>query len=106
MPWETRSKTDDFRSKFASILEASESTRMRVEESLPKDHEDHIAGKGHISLQHYNLVHNLFLCLKQRRHSYQKQQLMKNGTRRLHSLRGIEQRHSWNHAKAWPSQVN
>ena len=54
---ETRSKTDDFKSKFACILEASESTRMRVEESLPNDHEDHIAGKGYNSLQHYNLVH-------------------------------------------------
>ena len=43
---ETRSKTDDFKSKFACILEASESTRMRMEESLPKYHEDHIAGKG------------------------------------------------------------
>ena len=44
-------------SKFACILEASESTRMRMEESLPKYHEDHIAGKGDTSLQHYNLVH-------------------------------------------------
>ena len=44
-------------SKFACILEASESTRMRMEESLPKYHEDHIAGKGDNSLQHYNLVH-------------------------------------------------
>ena len=43
--------------KFACILEASESTRLRVEESLPNYHEDHIAGKGHNSLQHYNLVH-------------------------------------------------
>ena len=42
---ETRSKTNDFKSKFACILEANESTRMRVEESLPKYHEDHIAGK-------------------------------------------------------------
>ena len=33
---ETRSKTNDFKSKFACILEASESTRMRMEESLPK----------------------------------------------------------------------
>ena len=40
---ETRSKTNDFKSKFACILEASESTRMRVEESLPNGHEDHIA---------------------------------------------------------------
>ena len=54
---ETRSKTTDFRSKFACILEASESTRMRMEESLPKYHEDHIAGKGDNSLQHFNLVH-------------------------------------------------
>ena len=36
---ETRSKTNDFKSKFACILEASESTRMRMEESLPKYHE-------------------------------------------------------------------
>ena len=55
---ETRSKTNDFKSKFACILEASESTRMRMEESLPKYHEDHIAGKGDNSLRHYNLVHN------------------------------------------------
>ena len=26
-------------------------------ESLPNHHEDHIAGKGDNSLQHYNLVH-------------------------------------------------
>ena len=39
------------------MLEASESTRMRMEESLPKYHEDHIAGRGDNPLQHYNLVH-------------------------------------------------
>ena len=54
---EIRSKTDDFKSKFACILEASESTRMRMEESLPNYHEDHIAGRGYNSLQHNNLVH-------------------------------------------------
>ena len=54
---ETPSKTNDFKSKFACILEASESTRLRMEESLPKYHEDHIAGKGDNSLQHYNLAH-------------------------------------------------
>ena len=54
---ETRSKTNDFKSKFACILEASESTRLRMEESPPNSHEDHIAGKGDNSLQHYNLVH-------------------------------------------------
>ena len=30
---------------------------MRMEESLPNDHEDHIAGRGDNSLQHYNLIH-------------------------------------------------
>ena len=54
---ETRRKTHDFKSKFACILEASESTRLRVEDSLPMYHEDHIAGKEDNSLQHYNLVH-------------------------------------------------
>ena len=54
---ETRGKTNEFKSKLACILEASESTRMRMEESLPSDHEDHIAGKGDNSLQHYTLVH-------------------------------------------------
>ena len=54
---ETRSKPNDFKSKFACILEASESTRLRMEESLPNYHEDHIAGKGNNSLQHENLVH-------------------------------------------------
>ena len=39
------------------ILEASESTRLRMEESLPTYHEDHLAGKGDNSLQQKNLVH-------------------------------------------------
>ena len=43
---ETRGKTNDFKSKFAYILGASESTRMRMEESLPNYHEDHIARRG------------------------------------------------------------
>ena len=37
---------NDFKSKCACILEASESTRLRMEESLPNYHEDHIAGRG------------------------------------------------------------
>ena len=55
----TRGKTTDFKSKFACILEASESTRLRMEESLPNYHEDHVAGKADNSLQHYNLVHKI-----------------------------------------------
>ena len=45
------------KTKFACILEAGESIRLRMGESLPTHHEDHIAGKGNNSLQHYNLVH-------------------------------------------------
>ena len=45
------------KTRLACILEASESTRLRMGESLPNHHEDHIAGKGENSLQHYNLIH-------------------------------------------------
>ena len=54
---ETRGKTNEIKSKLACFLEASESTRLRMGESLPNHHEDHIAGKGDNSLQHYNLIH-------------------------------------------------
>ena len=37
---------------------AGESTRLRMGESSPDHHEDHIAGEGNNSLKHYNLVHN------------------------------------------------
>ena len=50
-------KSNKVKSKLACILEASESTRLRMGESLPTHHEDHIAGKGSNKLQHYNLVH-------------------------------------------------
>ena len=49
--------SNKIKTRLACILEASESTRLRIEESLPHYHEDHIAGKGNNSLQHYNLVH-------------------------------------------------
>ena len=50
------------KAKLASILEADESTRMRMGTSIPHYHQDHIAGKGENSLQHFHLVHNFFLC--------------------------------------------
>ena len=53
----TRGNSNEIKSKLACILEASESTRLRVEESLPNHYEDHIARKGDNSPQHYNLVH-------------------------------------------------
>ena len=49
--------SDKNKTKFACIVEANESTRMRMGNSEPSNHEDHIAGKGDKSLQHYNLVH-------------------------------------------------
>ena len=49
--------SNKIKTRLACILETDESTRLRMEESLPNYHEDHIAGKGDNSLQHYNLVH-------------------------------------------------
>ena len=49
--------SNKIKTKLACILEASESTRLRMGESLPTHHEDHIAGEEDNSLLHYNLVH-------------------------------------------------
>ena len=61
---ETRDKSNEFKSKLACILEASESVRLRMGEPLPTHHEDHIAEKETI---HYGITvwfTNLFQCLK------------------------------------------
>ena len=50
-------ESNKIKTKLACILEADESTRLRMGNSIPSNHEDHIAGKGDKSLQHYNLVH-------------------------------------------------
>ena len=50
-------KSNKTKSKLACTLEASESARLRVGESLPNHHKDHFAGKGDNSLLHDNLVH-------------------------------------------------
>ena len=52
------------KTKHACILEADESTRLRMGESLPTHHEDHVAGKRDNSLQHYNLVHKFIPMLQ------------------------------------------
>ena len=49
--------SNKIQTKLACILEASETTRMRMGNSIPHNHEDHIAGKGENSLQHYHVVH-------------------------------------------------
>ena len=53
-------ESDKNKTKLACILEANESTRMRMGNSEPHHHEDHIAGKGENSLQHYNLVSQIY----------------------------------------------
>ena len=45
------------KTKLACILEADESTKLRMGNSVPNYHKDHISGKGDNSLQHCNLVH-------------------------------------------------
>ena len=50
----TSGKSNEIESKFACILEASESTRLRMGESLPNHHEDHIAGK--VNKIHCNIL--------------------------------------------------
>ena len=52
------------KTKHARVVEAHESTRQRLESSLPKDHEDHIASKGCNSMTRKTWFTSLFLCLK------------------------------------------
>ena len=42
---------------YGCIVESLESTSQRVKPSLPKKHEDQIAGNGFTSMTHCNLVH-------------------------------------------------
>ena len=44
------------KTKYACIVEADDSVRIRMEGTPHRYHEDHIAGKGTNSLSHYNLV--------------------------------------------------
>ena len=71
--------SNKIKTKLACILEAGESTSLRMGESLPNHHEDHIAGKEII---HYSIkiwFTNLFLCLKPWRFQQKKQQWKRNG---------------------------
>ena len=53
----SKTQSNKIQTKLVCILEADESTRMRMGKSIPHTHEDHIAGKGENSKQHHNLVH-------------------------------------------------
>ena len=54
---ETCCAVGEHKTKYACIVEADESMRIRVEGAPHKDHEDHIAGKCLNSFSHYNRVH-------------------------------------------------
>ena len=56
--------SNKIKTRFACILEVGESTSMCMGNSIPHYHEDHTAGKGENSLQHYNLVHK-FIPMRQ-----------------------------------------
>ena len=77
--WATRGKSNEIKSKLACILEASESTRLRMGESLPNHREDHIVGKetNHCSITTWYT--NLFLCSKPWKFLQQRQQWTRNG---------------------------
>ena len=84
--------SNKIKSKQARILEASESTRLHMGELLPTHHEDHIAGKGDNSLQHYNLVHKFIPMLK----------AIKNSSSKCSSGQGVrkmEKISAWNLTK-------
>ena len=83
---ETCGKSNEIKSKLACILEASESTRLRMEESLPNHHEDHIAGKGDNLLQLYNFVHK-FIPMPQAMKIPQQRQQWINNERNLKRFR-------------------
>ena len=55
--------------KHACIAEAHESTRKRLESTLPMDHKDHIAEKGFKSTSHYNLKQGVTGNCSEWRHS-------------------------------------
>ena len=71
--------SNKIKTKLACILEADESTRMRMGNSIPHHHEDHVARKGENSLQHYNLVHNFIPMPQAMKFLQRKQPWTRNG---------------------------
>ena len=54
---ETCSSIGKRKTKYACIVDADESMRIRLEGVPQRYHEDHITAKGVNSVNHYNLVH-------------------------------------------------
>ena len=59
--WETVCESDESnkiqKTNHARTVPAHETTRKRLEPTLPKDHDDHRAERGYSSIGHCNLVH-------------------------------------------------
>ena len=64
--------------KYVCVVEAHESTRKRLESTLPKNDDGHIAEKGFNSLIHYNLVHK-FIPVKKRMREAREDPCVANG---------------------------
>ena len=47
------------KTKHACAVESHESTRQRMEPTLQRGHEDHIAARGENSMNHYSSAHEL-----------------------------------------------
>ena len=60
---ETCRTIGEHKTKYACIVEANESVRIRMEASQGKYQEVRIAGKGMNSLNYYNLVHTFILVV-------------------------------------------
>ena len=56
--------SNKIKTKLACVLEADESTRMRMGKSIPHYDQDHIAGKETIHYSTTIWFTSLFLCLK------------------------------------------
>ena len=61
---ETCGKVGQHNTKYACIVEADESMRIRMEGSHSQSHEDHIAGEGMNSPSRYNFVHKFIPLLQ------------------------------------------
>ena len=61
---ETCGNVGQHKTKYACLVEADGSVRIRMEGSQSKNHEDHISGKGVNSMGHYNLVHKFIPMLE------------------------------------------
>ena len=80
--------SNKIKTKLACILEAYES-RMRMGNSIPHNHEDHIAKKVKIHYRTTNWFTNLFQCLKHWKFLQGKQRWTRNWKNWRKFLRGI-----------------